>query len=198
MILAAIARTAQTQRELVERQIEGTHLIEAGRLGANHGRTSHNGQFHADGGVMQTWIAFMRQHDLYALRVRRNCGHTIHLAFDDVTELLLDLNVTACQNDIHVDLPRLKRLSHRYIRTERLLPFGYDSYCNRVRARIGKTRPRSPLFVEKTASFPTSRNGLLASQMHMPHQSTSFVTRRLLQPPLQAVTPLATIGRETS
>lgn len=63
---------------------------------------------------MHTRIALVRQHNLHALRVGGDCGHTIHLAFDDVTELLLDLNVTAGKNDIHVDLPRLKRLSPLY------------------------------------------------------------------------------------
>ena len=61
------------------------------------------------GGVGLTRIALVGQHNLDTLRIRGDSGHTIHLAFDNVTEPLLDLRMTSGNDDFHVDLPRLKR-----------------------------------------------------------------------------------------
>ena len=62
----------------------------------------------------------MRQHNLNTLRIRGDSGHTIHLAFDNVTEPLLDLRMTSGNDDFHVDLLDSSGVT-RYIRTKQLL-----------------------------------------------------------------------------
>ena len=109
MVLAAVAGTAQTKRQLVESQIESTELVGAGGFGTHHGTTCDDGDLNALGGVGLTRIALVGQHNLDTLRIRGDSGHTIHLAFDNVTEPLLDLRMTSGNDDFHVDLPRLKR-----------------------------------------------------------------------------------------
>lgn len=46
----------------------------------------------------------MGQHDLRALSIRGDSGHTIHLGLDHITEPLLDLRVASGNDDFHVDL----------------------------------------------------------------------------------------------
>ena len=115
MILAAVTGAAQAQRQLVERHVQSTELIGAGSLGAHHGAACDHGDLHTLRGVGLTRIPLMRQHDLSSLRIRRDSGHTIHLAFDDITELLLDLRMTSGNDDFHVDLPILKRCHPLYV-----------------------------------------------------------------------------------
>ena len=62
----------------------------------------------------------MRQHNLNTLRIRGDSGHTIHLAFDNVTEPLLNLRmrpVTTISMWTSLDSSGVTR----YIRTKQLL-----------------------------------------------------------------------------
>lgn len=110
MVLAAVTGAAQTQRQLVQRHIQGAVLVGARRLGAHHGTPGNDGDLHALCGIGLTRVALMRDDDLHAFRIRGDSGHTIHLVFDDITEPLLDLRMTSGNDDFHVDLLELKRV----------------------------------------------------------------------------------------
>ncbi len=120
MVLAAVAGTAQTKRQLVESHIESAELVGAGGFGTHHGTTCDDGDLNALGGVGLARIALVGQHNLDTLRIRGDSGHTIHLAFDNVTEPLLDLRMTSGNDDFHVDLPIDSSGVNRYIRTNQL------------------------------------------------------------------------------
>lgn len=124
MILAAIAGAAQAQGQLVKSHIQCAEFVGAGSFGTHYGTARDDGDFHALGGVGLTRIALMRQYDLHALRIRSDSGHTIHLAFDNVTEPLLDLRMTSGNDDFHVDLPRLKRCYPLYVDQTAAPPLG--------------------------------------------------------------------------
>mgnify|MGYP001137286875 FL=1 len=82
------------------------------------------------GGVGLTRIALVGQHNLDTLRIRGDSGHTIHLAFDNVTEPLLNLRMTSGNDDFHVDLPRLKRCYPLYTDQTAASLFG-SQHCSR-------------------------------------------------------------------
>ncbi len=130
MILATITGATQTEGQLVERHVQSAELVGAGSLGAHHGTTCDDGDFNALGGVGLTRIALVRQHNLNTLRIRGDSGHTIHLAFDNVTEPLLNLRMTSGNDDFHVDLPRLKRCYPLYTDQTAASLFG-SQHCSR-------------------------------------------------------------------
>ena len=104
MILATVTSTTQTQRQLIQRHVQRAEFIGAGSLRTHHGTSGDNGDFHALGGIGLTRVALMGQHNLRTLSIRGDSGHTIHLAFDNVTEPLLNLRMTSGNDDFHVDL----------------------------------------------------------------------------------------------
>ena len=104
VILATVTSTTQTQRQLIQRHVQRTEFIGAGSLRTHHGTSGDNGDFHALGGIGLTRVALMGQHDLRALSIWGDSGHTIHLGLDHITEPLLDLRVASGNDDFHVDL----------------------------------------------------------------------------------------------
>ena len=131
VVLAPVPGAAKTQSEFIQRHIKGTELISARCLGPHNSAPRDDGYLHASRRVRLTGVALVSQHHLRALRIRRYGGHTIHLALDDITELLLDLRVASGNDDLHVDLLDNQAGTTRHLRSNGCLAIGTSIVATR-------------------------------------------------------------------